>query len=117
MPPFLATGGDQGPVRLWNLHTHESLDQQLAGAAGPIDALTAFSSGQHAYVAAAARDGLVRIWHAASTHCILTLATGAPVTRLDATSQTTGNSVHLSLSSDAGILVTQIDLGHRALTH
>ncbi|WP_326783543.1 hypothetical protein [Streptomyces sp. NBC_00151] len=117
LPPFLATGGDQGPVRLWNLHTHESLDQQLAGAAGPIDALTAFSSGQHAYVAAAARDGLVRIWHAASTHCILTLATGAPVTRLDATSQTTGNSVHLSLSSDAGILVTQIDLGHRALTH
>ncbi|MEU7428592.1 hypothetical protein [Streptomyces sp. NPDC040750] len=117
LPPFLATAGDYGYVRLWDLHTHQPLPQQLLGHSTRIHALTAFTApNRHAYVAAATHDGVIHIWHVPSARCILQTATGAPVRRLDACAQPETGSVLLALSGDCGLAVISLNFTHPALT-
>ena len=59
----LASGGEDGTIRLWNIERNEPVVGELVGHSGPIGALapTARSEGRQ-LVASGGDDGTVRIW-------------------------------------------------------
>ncbi|MEU6070705.1 hypothetical protein ABZ864_41255 [Streptomyces sp. NPDC047082] len=116
LPPLLATGGDQATVRLWDLGTRTPLGPPLTGHSARVTALAAFTvNSRHTYVASAAGDGMIRIWEASTARCVLQLAAGAPVSRLEAHAQPDSDTVTFSVSGPAGVAVISLDFGHPAL--
>jgi WD40 repeat protein len=60
----LASGGDDGVVRIWDAHTGQQLQQlqQLTAPPGKVDSLAYAPDG--ATLASGGKDGAVRIWDA-----------------------------------------------------
>ncbi|MFH8795033.1 hypothetical protein [Streptomyces sp. NPDC017941] len=114
LPPFLATGGDDGTVRLWDLTTRTALAEPLVGHTDAIEAITIWTARAEAprpYVASASRDGTVRFWDAATSRCVLRLATGSPVHTLSVDPRgTSGGGVAVALAGQAGVAVLSLDL-------
>ncbi|MBT3218828.1 MAG: WD40 repeat domain-containing protein [Proteobacteria bacterium] len=73
----VATGGDDGSIRLWDHESGERLTQ-LPGHQGPITAVTFAVHGQH--IASSGIDGLVCIWDTQGLSLLHTLNIGKPVT-------------------------------------
>ncbi|MGW1895395.1 hypothetical protein ACWCP6_34920 [Streptomyces sp. NPDC002004] len=110
LPPYLASGGDDGSVQLWDLLTGQPLNSRMSGHAASVEAVAAWSTeGLGSYVASASRDGTVRVWDAADGRCLLQLATTVPVRFLSAHPAAPGH-VMLTLAGDAGVLVSELDL-------
>lgn len=60
---YLASGGEEGGIRIWDLGTRKEILQLLPGHSGPIEDLAWSPDGT--YLAGAGHDLLVRIWNAA----------------------------------------------------
>ncbi|MER5465923.1 WD40 repeat domain-containing protein [Streptomyces sp. NPDC002668] len=114
LPSFLASGGDDGTVRLWDLFTHAPLGEQLQGHTDAVEAIATWTtSGDDVrpYVASSAQDGTLRIWEAATSRCVLQLATGSRVRTLSAhLSDDSTGSVILTMAGEAGVAVLELDL-------
>ncbi len=58
---FVASGGEDGTVRIWALERHAALGT-LVGHEGPVAALAVVERDSHPLVASAGEDGTVRLW-------------------------------------------------------
>ncbi len=58
----LATGGNDGNIRLWNAATHQEIGAPMSSDLNPVEAVTFSPDG--ATVAAASSDGAVQLWDA-----------------------------------------------------
>jgi WD40 repeat protein len=72
----LATGGDDGNVRLWNAATQQEIGTPMSSGLAPVDAVTFSPDG--ATVAAGSSDGTVQLWDAATQHEAGTTMTAGP---------------------------------------
>jgi hypothetical protein len=114
LPPFLASGGDNGTVCLWDLSTRTPIGEPLRGHTDAVEALATWTTSAgtaRSYVASSARDGTIRFWEAATSRCVLQLATGSPVHTLSAhvSDESTGKVV-LAMAGEAGVAVLELDL-------
>ncbi len=62
----LATGGDDGNVRLWNAATQQEIGAPMSSDLKPVEAVAFSPDGTT--VAAASSDGTVQLWNAATQH-------------------------------------------------
>jgi WD40 repeat protein len=72
----LATGGDDGNVRLWNVATRQEIGAPMSSGLEPVRAVT-FSSGGTT-LAAASRDGTIQLWDVATRQEAGTTMTAGP---------------------------------------
>ena len=72
----LATGGDDGNVRLWDVATEQEIGAPMSSGLAPVEAV-AFSPGG-ATVAAGSSDGTVQLWDATTQHEVGTTMTAGP---------------------------------------
>ncbi|MFE3263684.1 AAA family ATPase [Streptomyces sp. NPDC059215] len=110
--PLLATAGDD-TLRLWNLHDHTPRSPRLHGHTDTIEALTAWTTHHptpRSYIASASRDGTIRIWDAATTRCILLLATGTRVRTLAAHPRHDQPAALMTIAGEAGTAVFELRL-------
>ncbi|WP_405472396.1 WD40 repeat domain-containing protein [Streptomyces canus] len=113
-PPFLASGGDDGTVRLWDLRALAPIGERLQGHTDAVEAIATWTTSAdvpRSYVASSSRDGTIRVWDAATSRCVLQLATGNPVHTLSVRlSGTSVNKVVLAMAGEAGVAVLELDL-------
>ncbi|MFF4502691.1 WD40 repeat domain-containing protein [Streptomyces sp. NPDC001401] len=114
LPPFLASGGDDHTVRLWDLRTLEPIGEPLRGHTAAVEAIATWTTSAdiaRSYVASSSRDGTIRVWDATTSYCVLQLATGTPVHTLSV--RPSGESVYkvvLAMAGEAGVAVLELDL-------
>jgi WD40 repeat protein len=72
----LATGGDDGNVRLWDAATQQETGAPMSSGLAPVEAVTFSPDG--ATVAAGSSDGTVQLWDAATQHEVGTTMTAGP---------------------------------------
>ena len=72
----LATGGDDGNVRLWDVATEQEIGAPMSSGLAPVEAV-AFSP-RGATVAAGSSDGTVQLWDATTQHEVGTTMTAGP---------------------------------------
>ncbi len=113
LPAFLASGGNDGSVRLWDLTTYEPLGEPLQGHADAVEALatwTTVADEPRNWVASASRDGTIRFWDAHTSRCVLQLATCSPVYTLSAQHCDQSGGIVLTMAGEAGVAVFSLDL-------
>ena len=64
--PVLASGGDDGTVRLWDPATREPVGEPLTGHTGPVRAVAFGTADGHPVLASGGDDGTVRLWDPAT---------------------------------------------------
>jgi len=72
----LATGGDDGNVRLWQVATWQEIGAPMSSGLTPVEAVAFSPDG--ATVAAASSDGAVQLWDATTQHEVGTTMTAGP---------------------------------------
>jgi WD40 repeat protein len=72
----LATGGDDGNVRLWDVATHQEIGVPMSSGLAPVEALAFSPDGTT--VAASSSDGTVQLWDAATQHEVGTTMAAGP---------------------------------------
>ena len=72
----LATGGDDGNVRLWDVATHQEIGAPMSSGLAPVEALAFSPDGTT--VAAGSSDGTVQLWDAATQHEVGTTMAAGP---------------------------------------
>ena len=72
----LATGGDDGNVRLWDVATQQEIGAPMSSGLAPVEAVAFSPDG--ATVAAASSDGTVQLWDATTQHEVGTTMTARP---------------------------------------
>ena len=72
----LATGGDDGNVRLWDVATRQEIGAPMSSGLAPVEALAFSPDGTT--VAAGSSDGTVQLWDAATQHEVGTTMAAGP---------------------------------------
>ena len=72
----LATGGDDGNVRLWDVATEQEIGAPMSSGLAPVEAVAFGPDG--ATVAAGSSDGTVQLWDATTQHEVGTTMTAGP---------------------------------------
>jgi hypothetical protein len=72
----LATGGDDGNVRLWDVATEQEIGVPMSSGLAPVDAVAFSPDG--ATVAAGSSGGTVQLWDATTQHEVGTTMTAGP---------------------------------------
>ena len=72
----LATGGDDGNVRLWDVATEQEIGAPMSSGLAPVEAVAFSPDG--ATVAAGSSDGTVQLWDATTQHEVGTTMTAGP---------------------------------------
>jgi WD40 repeat protein len=72
----LATGGDDGNVRLWDVATQQEIGAPMSSGLAPVEALAFSPDGTT--VAAGGGDGTVQLWDAATQHEVGTTMAAGP---------------------------------------
>ena len=72
----LATGGDDGNVRLWDVATQQEIGAPMSSGLAPVEALAFSPDGTT--VAAGSSDGTVQLWDAATQHEVGTTMAAGP---------------------------------------
>src|SRR5690348_6953350 len=72
----LATGGDDGNIRLWQVATWQEIGAPMSSGLTPVEAVAFSPDG--ATVAAASSDGAVQLWDATTQHEVGTTMTAGP---------------------------------------
>ncbi|MFI2379008.1 WD40 repeat domain-containing protein [Streptomyces sp. NPDC018964] len=121
LPPFLASGGDDHTVRLWDLRTLAPIGEGLRGHTAAVEAVATWTTSAdvpRSYVASSSRDGTIRVWDATTSRCVLQLATGNPVHTLSVRpSGESADTVVLAMAGEAGVAVLELDLEEPSPTH
>ena len=72
----LATGGDDGNIRLWDVGTEQEIGAPMSSGLTPVEAVAFGPDGST--VAAGSSDGTIQLWDAATQHEVGTTMTAGP---------------------------------------
>jgi len=72
----LATGGDDGNIRLWDVATEQEIGAPMSSGLAPVEAVAFSPDG--ATVAAGSKDGTVQLWDATTQHEVGATMTAGP---------------------------------------